>query len=154
MTSSCDWVGWKVDWSWEGSQTGGRKSGFESLQYPCEQVARLQWRPCESYYKILNVLQDEGNFEIMISDRAICVIYNFILKKGLRTYFGIRDQSAQLPFLQRVYEKNCQIMSQNLCPCPLGSHNQLCGFRNIQPLIKLISFTDRWAAGEDRGLGK
>ena len=41
----------------------------------------MQWRPCESYYKILNVLQDEGNSEIMISDRAICVIYNFVFKK-------------------------------------------------------------------------
>ena len=61
-TSSCDWVGWKVDWSWEGSQTGGGKSSFESLQYPREQVVRLWWRPCESYYKILNILQDEGNF--------------------------------------------------------------------------------------------
>lgn len=90
----------------------------------------------------------------MISDRGICVIYNFILKKCLKAYFRIIDQSAQLPFLQRVWEKNCQIMSQNLYPCSLGSHSQPCGFRNIQPLIKLISFTDRWAGGEDRGLGK
>lgn len=52
----------KTAWSWEGNETWGGKGCFESLKYPRKEVARLQWRPCESYYKILKILQVKGSF--------------------------------------------------------------------------------------------